>query len=279
MEVVGTRTTQALRSIRLAGVTVISAAMAATLACTTAAPSAQQTADTIYAGGDIVTVNDAQPTAEALAVKDGKILAVSTRSEVERVHKGTSTHAVDLAGGCWSRASSMATSTCSSSGRRLLAPISFPRPTAPSTPSTMSSQSSRNSPRAWTSSGLVDYAWDPWPSATLGPPGRMVPEPTATRRPEAGLQRLSGISWTRRCSRCCSTRRTTTNGRCSNRCERRCRRRSDDPGYWCGSGEPRPDRPAPRPDPRPIHPAGSTGRAEGAEHHSVAVPDAHVLLG
>ncbi len=98
MEVVGTRTTQALRSIRLAGVTVISAAMAATLACTTAAPSAQQTADTIYAGGDIVTVNDAQPTAEALAVKDGKILAVSTRSEVERVHKGTSTHAVDLAG-------------------------------------------------------------------------------------------------------------------------------------------------------------------------------------
>ena len=33
-------------------------------------------ADTIYVGGDIVTINDAQPTAEALAVKDGKILAV-----------------------------------------------------------------------------------------------------------------------------------------------------------------------------------------------------------
>ena len=45
-------------------------------------------ADTIYTGGDIVTVNDAQPTAEALAVKDGKILAVGTRAEVEQAHKG-----------------------------------------------------------------------------------------------------------------------------------------------------------------------------------------------
>lgn len=40
----------------------------------TVAPA--QAADTIYTGGDIVTVNDAQPTVEAVAVKDGKILAV-----------------------------------------------------------------------------------------------------------------------------------------------------------------------------------------------------------
>ena len=33
-------------------------------------------ADAIYVGGSIVTVNDAQPNAEALAVKDGTILAV-----------------------------------------------------------------------------------------------------------------------------------------------------------------------------------------------------------
>ena len=46
-------------------------------AAPTAPPQAQiVAADTIYTGGDIVTVNDAQPTAEALAVKDGKILAV-----------------------------------------------------------------------------------------------------------------------------------------------------------------------------------------------------------
>ncbi len=38
-------------------------------------------ADVIYVGGPIVTVNDAQPDAEALAVKDGTILAVGARAE------------------------------------------------------------------------------------------------------------------------------------------------------------------------------------------------------
>ena len=33
-------------------------------------------ADKIYTGGDIVTISDAQPTAEAVAVKDGLILAL-----------------------------------------------------------------------------------------------------------------------------------------------------------------------------------------------------------
>ena len=55
-------------------------------------------ADTIYVGGDIVTINDSQPVAEALAVKDGKILAVGTRADVELAHKGDSTKVVDLAG-------------------------------------------------------------------------------------------------------------------------------------------------------------------------------------
>ncbi len=55
-------------------------------------------ADTIFTGGDIVTVNDAQPTVEALAVKDGRILAVGARSVVEAAHKGESTTVVDLAG-------------------------------------------------------------------------------------------------------------------------------------------------------------------------------------
>jgi len=60
--------------------------------------AADQTADTIYAGGEIVTINDAQPSAEALAVKDGKILAVGTRAEVESAHKGATTKVVDLGG-------------------------------------------------------------------------------------------------------------------------------------------------------------------------------------
>ena len=62
------------------GVAVAAIALAVA-ACTPAGPKPEQTADAIYAGGDIVTVNDAQPTAEALAVKDGKILAVGSAAD------------------------------------------------------------------------------------------------------------------------------------------------------------------------------------------------------
>ena len=55
-------------------------------------------ADTIYSGGDIVTINDKQPSAEALAVKGGKIVAVGSRADVEKAHKGAGTLVVDLAG-------------------------------------------------------------------------------------------------------------------------------------------------------------------------------------
>ncbi|MDQ1241778.1 MAG: hypothetical protein QG550_1029 [Pseudomonadota bacterium] len=55
-------------------------------------------ADTIYVAGDIVTLNDAQPAVEALAVKDGRILAVGARAEIESAHKGATTKVVDLAG-------------------------------------------------------------------------------------------------------------------------------------------------------------------------------------
>ena len=64
----------------------------------TAAVAAGQAADTIYVGGDVVTVNDKQPAAEAVAVKDGEILAVGSRAELEAAHKGASTTMVDLAG-------------------------------------------------------------------------------------------------------------------------------------------------------------------------------------
>ncbi len=55
-------------------------------------------ADTIYTGGEIVTVNDRQPSAEALAVKGGKIVAVGMRADVEKAHKGANTVVVDLGG-------------------------------------------------------------------------------------------------------------------------------------------------------------------------------------
>jgi len=55
-------------------------------------------ADTIYFGGDIVTINDKQPTAEAVAVKDGKLLAVGSLAEIENANKGPATKVVDLGG-------------------------------------------------------------------------------------------------------------------------------------------------------------------------------------
>jgi len=55
-------------------------------------------ADTIYMGGDIVTINDMQPTAEAVAVKDGKLLAVGALAEIEKANKGPATKLVDLGG-------------------------------------------------------------------------------------------------------------------------------------------------------------------------------------
>ncbi len=57
----------------------------------------EQAADVIYTGGDIVTINDAQPTAEGLAVKDGKIIAVGTQADILK-YKGTSTITVNLNG-------------------------------------------------------------------------------------------------------------------------------------------------------------------------------------
>lgn len=56
-----------------------------------------QEADTIYSGGDILTMNPAQETVEALAVKDGKIAAVGKKSELLKL-KGADTKMVELGG-------------------------------------------------------------------------------------------------------------------------------------------------------------------------------------
>jgi predicted amidohydrolase YtcJ len=55
-------------------------------------------ADRIYFGGDIVTINEQQASAEAVAVKSGKIVAVGSRASVEKAQKGSKTQMVDLAG-------------------------------------------------------------------------------------------------------------------------------------------------------------------------------------
>ena len=64
---------------------------------TEATPVGQGGADTIYLGGTIITINDAAPSAEALAVKGGKILVVGTKVDVLKT-KGEATKVVDLGG-------------------------------------------------------------------------------------------------------------------------------------------------------------------------------------
>jgi predicted amidohydrolase YtcJ len=54
-------------------------------------------ADRIIRGGPIVTVNPAQPAAEAVAIKDGRIVAVGNEPDVMK-HKGDATEVVDLGG-------------------------------------------------------------------------------------------------------------------------------------------------------------------------------------
>lgn len=59
--------------------------------------AAQEIADTIYTGGPILTINDAQPNAEAVAVKGGRILAVGSLSDI-RSYRGDTTEFFDLDG-------------------------------------------------------------------------------------------------------------------------------------------------------------------------------------
>jgi predicted amidohydrolase YtcJ len=65
-----------------------------------AAPAVNTTtvADTVYTNGKIYTVNEAQPWVEAVAIKDGKFIAVGSADDVATV-TGDSTEVVDLAGG------------------------------------------------------------------------------------------------------------------------------------------------------------------------------------
>jgi hypothetical protein len=59
-------------------------------------PALTSSADVIYFGGSIVAVNDAKPSAEAVAIKDGKITAIGTRAAVEAANKGASTRTAQI---------------------------------------------------------------------------------------------------------------------------------------------------------------------------------------
>jgi len=64
---------------------------------TASAASAQEMADTVYTGGPILTIDDANPRPEAVAVRDGRILAVGALSDVN-AYQGDGTEVFDLDG-------------------------------------------------------------------------------------------------------------------------------------------------------------------------------------
>ncbi|MEY8841096.1 amidohydrolase, partial [Cribrihabitans sp. XS_ASV171] len=59
--------------------------------------AAQEVADRIYTGGPILTMEDGKPRVEAVAVRDGRILAAGSLSEIEPL-RGETTELFDLAG-------------------------------------------------------------------------------------------------------------------------------------------------------------------------------------
>ena len=59
--------------------------------------AAEDIADRIWSGGPILTMNDLAPRAEAVAEKDGEIIAVGSEAEVMK-HKGEGTKLIDLKG-------------------------------------------------------------------------------------------------------------------------------------------------------------------------------------
>ena len=59
---------------------------------------ASEIADTAYVNGKIYTVNEAQPWAEAVAIRGGKFIAVGSNDDIKLVTDGN-TQVVDLGGG------------------------------------------------------------------------------------------------------------------------------------------------------------------------------------
>lgn len=82
-------------TIKLPSLLTLQLAVGLAAACTTSPPAA--VADAIYSGGTIVTVDDDRPSATAIAVKDGRILAVGDGDEIQEF-RGDATEVIDLGG-------------------------------------------------------------------------------------------------------------------------------------------------------------------------------------
>ena len=75
---------------------VLASSIALTLGCKSS-PSPADTADLIYTNGNVITMDDAHPSAKGVAIKDGKILLVGSDEDVLKA-KGDKTQVIDLGG-------------------------------------------------------------------------------------------------------------------------------------------------------------------------------------
>jgi predicted amidohydrolase YtcJ len=89
-------TSRSRHAARRAATALLACALTAGAAHAQPAPAAA--ADVLYVGGRVITLDDRRPSATALAVKDGRILAVGDRKALASAHRGPGTRVVDLAG-------------------------------------------------------------------------------------------------------------------------------------------------------------------------------------
>ena len=82
---------------RLSGPSALVAILAGLVGIAPAPAAAQPAADTIYLHGHVITVDTARPAAQAVAIRDGRIVAVGPDRLVQRL-RGPATKLVDLGG-------------------------------------------------------------------------------------------------------------------------------------------------------------------------------------
>ena len=162
------------------------ACLAVAAACTPAGPKPEATADAIYSGGPIVTVDDARPSAEALAVKDGKILAVGAKSEIEKAHKGRATRLVDLGGRALLPGFIDAHGHAFNAGVQKLAANLLPPPDGAgkdvaSVVALLEEWKGRNAPAIEKAGWIIGFGYDDSQLARAPPPHRGGPRPRVDR--------------------------------------------------------------------------------------------------
>lgn len=86
-----------MKIVKYSHLSMLAVVMVFMIAACARSPAPELVADVIYTGGDIITMNDSQPIAETIAIKDGKILMVGNEADIKK-HKGNSTKIVNLNG-------------------------------------------------------------------------------------------------------------------------------------------------------------------------------------